>query len=518
MDFGLAKVAGEPSKLTKSGALMGTLAYMSPEQCEAEELDLRTDIYSLGATLYEMLAGRTPFDAPSEAALIKKIINDKHAKVSSINPDVPTSLSAVVSRAMAKRMESRYENIDELLHDVSNFEFIEIEDSGILKEHAGTTPLSTAKRKRRTWLRPRRVILIASTIIGSLCLVAVTLASPRTAVYYFGWTVDLAGSGTSMIIKSEQDEIPSIAILPFVDLSPNKDQEYFCDGLAEEIINSLTLIKNLKVVAPTSAFSFKGRQLDMHEIGQQLGVETILEGSVRKADNQLRITAQLISANDGRHLWSERYDREVEDIFVIQDDITMAILNILTVELMGDEKAKLSRSDTRDLEAHNLYLKGRNSWNKMTEDGLRQAIEYYKQAIEIDPDYALAYAGLADAYIFLAIHAPVAPKQVYTKAKEAALKALEIDDAVAEAHTSLATIRTIFEWDWEEAEKEYRKAIELNPSYATAHHFYGLYLMWLARFDEAITEIERAHELDPLSIVINRDMGQVYLFAEINSW
>jgi len=283
-------------------------------------------------------------------------------------------------------------------------------------------------------------------------------------------------------------------------MSPEKDQEYFCDGLAEELINALTQIKDLHVVARTSAFSFKDKQLDVRDIGRKLNVETVLEGSVRKAGNRLRITGQLVNVADGYHLWSERFDREMDDVFAIQDEITLAIVDKLKPNLLRAEKAKLARRQTVDLEVYDLYLKGRWFWNKRTEQGLRKSIEYFEQAIEKDPNYALAYAGLADVYIVLPTWTPEPPKGIYLKAKELTLKTLEIDDGIAEAHASLGFLMGMCDHDWKGAEREYKRAIELNPGYGQAHSWYAVTLSLLERFDEAFKEAEQALELDPLSL------------------
>ncbi len=306
----------------------------------------------------------------------------------------------------------------------------------------------------------------------------------------------------------------SIAVLPFTDLSPKKDQEYFCDGLAEEIINALNKIKDLRVVARTSAFSFKGKELDISKVGKQLNVDTVLDGSVRKAGNRLRITAQLINIIGDYHLWSEKYDRDMEDIFAIQDDISQAIVTKLKIKLIGDERALLTKRYTENLKAYHLYLKGRHFWNKRTKQSLKQSIGYFQQAIKIDPDYALAYAGLADAYNILGSYEMLPPLEAYPKAKEAAMKALEIDDKLAEAYTSIARVKNRFDWDWSGSEEHFKKAIELNSSYAMGHSWYSILLRSLGRFDEALTIINKALEIDPLSLPINTTIGSIFYFAQ----
>jgi serine/threonine-protein kinase len=297
----------------------------------------------------------------------------------------------------------------------------------------------------------------------------------------------------------------SIAVLPFVDLSPDKDQEYFCDGIAEEIINSLSKLENLKVVARTSAFSFKGKDIDIREIGRKLNVETLLEGSLRKAADRLRINAQLINVVDGFHLWSERYDRKMEDVFIIQDEISQAIVNNLKIKLLVGEKAVLKKRYAKNIEAYNLYLKGRYYWNKWSAEGYRKSIEYYQRVLQIEPYFALAYAGLADAYASETSYSDVglSPMEQMPKAKEAALKALELDDTIAEAHTSLANIKCSHEYDWTAAEREFRRALELNPNSTNALHRYSHLLVALRRIKESLAVSLRALELDP----VDAEMG-----------
>lgn len=306
----------------------------------------------------------------------------------------------------------------------------------------------------------------------------------------------------------------SIVVLPFADLSQEQDQEYFCDGLADELINALSKISELRVVARTSAFAFKGKLEDVRDIGKKLGVETVLEGSVRKAENRLRITVQLINVDGGYHLWSERYDREMEDVFAIQDEITLAVVDNLKVKLLGKEKARLTKRYTDDLEAYNLFLKGQFFLNKRTVEGLKNAILYFEEAIKRDPEYAIAYAELANSYLVLPIYSPFNPKEANLKAKEAITRALKIDNNLAEAITSSALLKLYDEHDWDSAEQEFKRAIYLNPGYAIAHGWYASeYLITRARADEAIEEMNQALELDPLSLVYNRDLGMIYYYA-----
>ena len=439
MDFGLAR-SSEATQLTVAGTTVGTIAYMSPEQAQGERVDYRTDIWSLGVILYEMIAGQRPFRGNRDQAVIYSILNEEPAPLSVARPEVPVELENVVSRMLAKDPASRHSGAEEVLADLS-----------MLRE-ARETVTSTrpaSARKRR----------------------------------------------------------PSIAVLPFLDMSPQRDEEYFCEGMAEELINALTHIGGLKVSARTSSFQFKGAGHDVRRIGRDLGVETVLEGSVRKAGSRLRITAQLVSVADGCHLWSEKFDRDMENVFAIQDEISLAIVDRLRVELLGNEKAELVKRPQASPEAYNLYLRGRWFWNKRTHEDLKKAIEYFERAIELAPDYALAYAGIADCYAAFLEYSASPPEDAAALSKRAALKALEIDDALAEAHASLGYIKMVHDWDWTGAEAEFRRAIELNPRYAPAHHRYAHYLVSTARYAEALEETRWAQELEPDSLAIKRTMG-----------
>ena len=304
----------------------------------------------------------------------------------------------------------------------------------------------------------------------------------------------------------------SVAVLPFSNLSDEAENEYFSDGVTEEIINALAQLPGLHVAARTSSFSFKGKPEDVTVIGERLSVANVLEGSVRRAGSRIRITAQLVSCRDGYHLWSEVYDREIEDVFAIQDDIARSIAERMKVQLLGDVDGSLVRYHTEDLESYNLYLKGRYVWNQRTSTGLRRSIDFFEQATREDSGYALAYAGLADAYSILGWYRHMEPRQAFEKTKVAAGAALDLDDSLAEAHTSLAYARFLYDWDQEGAEAEFRRAIELNPLYTTALHWYAEFLMAMGRLDEAQGYVDRAHELDPLSLSVATGEGWVRYF------
>jgi serine/threonine-protein kinase len=490
MDFGIARSL-KTKGITGAGVMIGTPEYMSPEQVEGKETNQRSDIYSLGVILYEMVTGRVPFEGDTPFTIGVKQKSEIPKDPRELNTQIPEDLSRVILRCMEKDKDKRYQSAGEVRSELKGIE------QGI-----PTTEREIPKRKPIT----SREITVQFSIKKLFIPVLVVAALVVAAVII----LQLLPKKEAIPIPSDK---PSLAVLPFVDLSPQKDQEYFCDGLAEELINRLTNIENLRIPARASAFSFKGKDLDIREIGEKLKVEMVLNGSVRKAGNKLRITAELVKAADGYPIWSKIYERNIEDTFALQDEISLAIIDSLQIKLLGKEKAKLVKRHTQNLEAYNLYLKGRFFWNKRTGEDMKKSVKYFEQAIEKDPTYALALAGLADSYITLAQWAFLPPKEAYPKAKAAAIKALEIDDLLAEAHNSIATVKSDFDWDWEGAEKEYKRAITLNPNYATAHQWYAEHLMRMGRFEEALIEIRRAQELDPLSLIINAIAGWPFLFT-----
>jgi TolB-like protein/Tfp pilus assembly protein PilF/predicted Ser/Thr protein kinase len=440
VDFGLASVVGK-DQLTKTGSTLGTIGYMSPEQVQGKEVDHRSDLFSLGVVLYELITKQNPFKRDSEAATLKAVSDDRPHPVARYRADVPDGIQTIIERSLEKQVETRCQTAADLLSNLK-------------------------KLKRDT--------LQFTPSVGAQ---------------------------------------PSIAVMPFTNLSADPEQEYFCDGMAEEIINALTHVEGLRVVARMSCFAFKGTQADIREIGRQLNVRTLLEGSVRKAGNRLRITAQLVNVADGYHLWSERYDRDLEDVFAIQDEISLAIVEKLRVQVLRDGVSGLTKRPAVDPEAHQLYLKGRFFWEKRSRESFEKSIECFKKAIEIDPHYAQAFAGMAASFNDLPNYSSFPPAEAYMRAKEAALKALELDSELAEAHTALGLILCDYEWDWSTAEKEFKRAIELNPAYETAHHWYAFLLSYHRRVDEAIAEMHKAYDLDPLSLVVNRNYGFLLYMA-----
>jgi len=358
----------------------------------------------------------------------------------------------------------------------------------------------------------RLVISTVAFLLGIAWIVFKSLQwaaiSPASALELNKQGLEGSPIAESATIKLER----SVAVLPFVDISPSKDQEYFCDGMTEELINRLSNIKELRVPARTSVFMFKGKAEDIREIGRKLNVQTILEGSIRKVGNQLRVTAQMVNIADGYHLWSDTYDREIKDIFNIWDEIALTIADKLKLKLLGDEKAMIVKRHTENIEPYNLYLKGRWFWNKWTDADIRKSMEYYQAAIDIDPNYALAYAGLAEAYNTLSFYSvlPLRPQDTFPKAKELALKALALDETLSEAHRQIGYVLVYYDWDWESGEREFKRAIALKPDDVSAHHFYAYLLVIMNRYEEAFSEIRKALAIDPLNLITNRTLGDFY--------
>ncbi len=461
VDFGLASVMGT-DHLTKTGSTLGTIGYMSPEQVKGEKVDHRTDLFSFGVVLYEMITSHAPFKADSEAATLHAITNDKPEMLARFRREMPVTLQTMIDKALDKNVATRYQHADDLAADLRALQ----RDASIDSPHG-------RQNKRLPLL-----------IGGSVLLVAILVAG-----YFY------------MRPKQTPPAAKSIAVLPFVDMSPQKDQEYFCDGMAEELINRLSNIGQLRVPARTSAFSFKGKLDNIKEIGEKLGVETVLEGSVRKAGNQLRITTQLINVADGYHIWSETFDRELKDVFAIQDEIATAIADRLKLTPLGEDKARLAKRPTANIEAYNLYLLGQYFYYKYDKESYDKSLAYFQQAVAKAPSFALAYVGQALCHSELYIAGFADYRESYPQAKAAVTKALELDDNLGEVHTALGRLKLFFEWDMAGAEREFKRALELSPDNSECHNSYAMYLTCAGMCDEAIASFKRAADLDPVSPV-----------------
>jgi len=486
LDFGLAKIKGV-AQLTKESSTIGTAHYMSPEQTLGKEVDHRTDIWSLGIILYEMLTGELPFKGDYEQAVIYSIINEEPKPVSDIRPDAPKEMEKIFNKTLAKEPSNRYQQTDELIEELK-------------KIKTGTIPEKYISPKRKSTKTKNTVIL------GIMLIAAIFIAG------YFIFRGIKSQKPLDKTINKTQWE-NSVAVLPFRDFSPKKDQEYFCDGMTDAIIGKLSQLKQLKIISLTSVLQYKNQARNIKKIGQELGVETILEGSIQKEGNKIRVNAQLINVAGDSHLWQNTFDRELKSLFSIQDDISRSIVNALKIELLREEKKLLSTHHTRNMDAYHLYMQGRFFWRKRSEQGFKKSIEFYNQALKVDPDYALAYAGLADTYSVMAWNRYLPQKEGYTKAKTAALKALELNDKLAEAHNSLAYILLDYEWKFEAARQEFERAIQLNPGYANAYHWYARYFVYQGNLDKAISKLKQALELDPLSPNVSYYLAGIYLYS-----
>jgi eukaryotic-like serine/threonine-protein kinase len=490
MDFGIARSLRERG-ITGPSVLIGTPEYMSPEQAEAQEVDQRSDIYSLGIILYEMATGRVPFEGDTPLGIAMKHKGESPKNPKQLNPNIPDDLSGVILKCLEKDKNKRYQTAAEVHSELEKIE------KGIPTTERVVPEKKTFTSKEITLTFGLKRVLLPA--LGFLFLVVAAIVV---------WKI-FPKKETAPAASAKK----SIAVLPFEDLSQAKNNEYLCDGISETLINALTNIEGLWVPARTSAFFFKGKTQDIREIGQKLGVENVLEGSVQVSGDNLRVTARISNVQDGRQVWSEIYNRKMADMFSIQDDIAKAIVTALKIKLLGEKSTPLIKNYTENLEAHKLYLQGRDLWEKRDEVDLIKSIEYFEKAIEIDPNYALAYAGEADAYFILGNNSYWPAEKAYPKAKAAVLKAIEIDGTLAEAHTSLAAVMWDYDWDFVGAEKEFKRAIELNPGYATAHHWYAYFLSTFGRHEEASREIKIARDLDPLAPRIAANIGLLLYYA-----
>ena len=488
MDFGIARSL-KGKGITGAGVMIGTPEYMSPEQVEGKDVDQRTDIYSLGVIIYEMVTGRVPFEGDTPFTVGVKHKSEMPRNPREVNPQIPEDLSGVILRCLEKDKEKRYQSAADMRAELEKIEYgLPTADRIITKRKGLTSKEITVKFNVRKVFVPTIIIFV--------------LAVAAVLIWLF---IPKKETGPAVTATAKK----SIAVLPFEDLSAAKDQEPLADGIPETLINALSSIEGLHVSARTSSFSFKEKQPDIREIGQKLGVESLLEGSIQVAGNKLRIMVRLINIANGFPIWSQDYNKTVNDVFSIQDDIAQSVVKALKIKLLGEKQEPIVRNCTTNREAYNLYLQGRYFWEKRGKEDVERAIEFFNKAIEKDPTYALAYAGVADSYQVLGDNLLIPPNEAFPKAKAAALKALELDNSLAEAHVPLAALLETYEHNFSRAEKEYKIAIGLSPGYATAYHWYALFLSFQGRHDEAIKEILQARELDPLSPRINANVGYI---------
>jgi serine/threonine protein kinase/Tfp pilus assembly protein PilF len=494
LDFGLAKLVppgvaradpdfrGEvPGSTSIVGIISGTPSYMSPEQVRGDDLDPRTDIFSLGLLLYEMATGRQAFSGSTGGMIIEAVLTRSPVPARSINPDIPPRLEEIINKAIHKDREQRYQHAAEILTDLQRLE--RGTDSGwrAAAEDTESALISTTRHLHSTGKQPARD------------------STAQTDAFRRGRVSKI---------------IDSLAVLPFENANRDPEHEYLSDGIAGSLINILASVPKLRVMAQSTVFRYKGRPIDPQAVGRELNVRAVLTGRIMQSGGSLRIGAELVDVATGSQLWGAQYDRKPGDIFAIQDEISNEISGKLRLKLTRAEKKRLTKRPTDDAEAYRLYLKGRHHWNRWTEEGFYKAIEYFQQAVEKDPGYALAYTGLADSYVLLGWNSYLPPKDAFPKGKMAAMEALRLDADLGEARTPLAAVLWLHDWQWQEAQMEFERSLRLNPAHPTANHWYAEYLMTMGRHAEAIARMKNSQELDPLSLIISSAIGWAFYMAQ----
>ena len=492
LDFGVAKVLLKPDiamsaaddesevELTIPGTALGTAAYMSPEQVRAEELDGRTDLFSFGIVLYQMATGALPFQGPSSGVIAEAILNRDPVAPAQVNPNIPPSLQEVIRRALEKDRSLRYQNAADMRADLKQLKRETESGASVGVEGPGSGPIPATAHSSSTSRQ---------------------------------WAPHSAVETSATRSKRVSKVIDSLAVLPFGNAGGDPEHEYLSDGITGSLINILATLPKLRVMAQSTVSRFKARELDPQAVGRELGVRAVLTGRIMQSGGSLRIGTELVDVATGSLLWGAQYDRKPGDIFVVQDEISNEISEKLRLQLTRAEKKQLTKRHTRNVEAYQLYLKGRHHWNRWTEEGFYKAIEHFRQAVDNDPTYAMAYAGLADCYVLLGWNSYLPPKDAFPKGKAAARAALQLDPDLAEAHTTLAALLWLDDWEWEKAQTEFKRSLELSPTYPTANHWYAEYAMTMGRHEEAMIRIKKSQDLDPLSLIISVAVGWAHYFA-----
>jgi serine/threonine-protein kinase len=537
LDFGLAKLV-EPQKtwagsssnsdvatvlenLSRSGVILGTVGYMSPEQAKGrvDEIDHRSDIFSFGCILFEAVTGRKAFQGADAIDSLNKIIREQVPSISSIRPDVPLELQKMVRRCLEKNPEDRYQSIKDVAIELKDLRDELTTTSLVGGTSSPTSPYSAASsggtytQAGKTATSPAELTRASSAEY----LVSEMKQHKKTTFVIAGLVLlgiigGIVGVRSYLRSRNAEAAMDSIAVLPFVNQNNDPEMEYQSDGLTESIINSLAQLPNVRVIARSSVFRYKGKETDPLKAGKELGVSAVLTGRIMQRGDTLTISTELLDVNHNQQLWGDQYTQKASDLMSMQRAIATQITSNLRLKL-SDPEQMVARHQTENPEAYQLYLKGRYHWNKRTSDSLEKSVAYFNQAIEKDPNYAQAYVGLADAWFSRGWYRFFVPKEAYEKARSSATRALELDEQLGEAHAMIAAIKTTYEWDWPGAEREFKLAIQLNPNYPTARQRYSLYLPTMGRFDEAIVQAKKALELDPLSLPANENVGDILYLA-----
>lgn len=530
LDFGLAKLAQgseptpatqAPTKLlvhTEPGVVMGTANYMSPEQARGAEVDGRTDIWSLGVILYEMLTGRVPFEGDTPTDVLSRILQKEPLPVARYAPDAPEELQRIVTKSLSKDRDGRYQTIKDLLIDLQALRRrLDLKAELERTVHPDDGTITTTNQQHTTGAEvPQGTATTATHAPSSAEYIVGEVKRHKGAFVIIVAAIVLAAVAVYLYNTLGSRRIKSLAVLPVANTTGDPNTDYLSEGLTESLIDNLTQLPDLQVKSLNSVMRYKGRETDAQAVGRELGVDAIVTGRMMQRDDGLVVSVEMVDVRDNSRIWGKRYDRKLSDLLAVQNEISREVLAKLRLRLTGEQENRAAKRYTENTEAYQLYLRGRYHWNRRAIDDLWKGIDNFQRAIELDPNFALAWSGLADSYMTMILGGPWGPQptrppmplaEVRQKWSPAARRAVELDPGLAEAHTSLGQGLEWLEWDLAGAEREYKRAIELNPDYATAHHRYGVFLVVSGRSDEGLQELKRALELDPASLPMNADLG-----------